>query len=217
MRIGLGALLLIIVAVILIVLLTDDADAGGKVMVKSQDIQNNTIRSTDIHNGSVLKRDLSRGLQRQLGLRPSSGRNGSNGANGRDGVNGNDGGASATLLESDGPYPGRTDSENNLSGDQGDQSTALWANDNTLQQSWVACAPDKIALGGGFGDNDGDNSGLRIVTSAPAQVRGGALVYEPIDGDAAGSFVPNAWLVEGYNSGSAPMIVRPHIICADLG
>lgn len=63
---------------------------------------------------------------------------------------------------------------------------------------------------------------LNIVTFAPAQVRPAAgggfeFFYQPIAGDAAGSFVPNAWLVEGFNNNtSGELIVRPHVICAEV-
>lgn len=128
-------------------------------------------------------------------------------------------------VETDGPYPGRTDHENDLQnidgGSQGAQSTALWAAGTDRRQSWVMCAPGKVALGGGFGDNDGDDSKIRVVTSTPAQVvKNGAnyeLAYSPIAGDPAGSFLPNAWLVEGFNEGTDATMVRPWVICVKVG
>lgn len=85
------------------------------------------------------------------------------------------------------------------------------------------CPTGKTALGGGFGDNDGGGqNNLNIVSSVPTQVRpvaggGFELFYQPIAGDAAGSFVPNAWLVEGFNNNtSGELIVRPHVICAEV-
>jgi hypothetical protein len=121
-------------------------------------------------------------------------------------------------LEADGPYPGRPDSENNLQnlpGNPGAQSTDLW--DTTGRQtSWVQCADGKTALGGGFGDNDADDSMIRVVTSAPVQISNEQIAYEPIDGDAAGSFKPNGWLVEGYNEGETPITVRPWVVCAEV-
>ncbi len=48
------------------------------------------------------------------------------------------------------------------------------------------------------------------------QIDNGQLVYSAIDGDNAGSFVPNAWLVEGYNFSDQDLIVRPWVICAKV-
>ncbi len=82
------------------------------------------------------------------------------------------------------------------------------------------CAPDKIALGGGYSRADEAKSefaGLQIVTSRPAQFKGGEEVYNAIKGDVDGSFVANAWLVEGFNNNaSGELIVRPWVVCATL-
>jgi hypothetical protein len=79
------------------------------------------------------------------------------------------------------------------------------------------------ALGGGFGDNDGGNQDkLNIVTSSPVQIDPKTLeiTYSPIEGDTAGSFVPNGWLVEGFYGGpEVPpdgIIVRPWVVCAEV-
>ena len=96
----------------------------------------------------------------------------------------------------------------------------MWAADGTLQQSWVMCAPGKVALGGGFGQDDVQTSELRIVTSTPVQIAHGMTyledpsVYKPIDPE--GSFVPNGWLVQGYNLSDQALIVRPWVICATV-
>lgn len=124
-----------------------------------------------------------------------------------------------TNLESDGPYPGATDL-GSIPGN-GDNSDTMWANDGTLQQSWVMCAEGKTALGGGFrvaaDAGDAAAKAVQVSASEPTQVVAGALVYNPIPGDAAGSLVPNGWLVEGFNTGTAPVIVRPWVICANVG
>ena len=44
----------------------------------------------------------------------------------------------------------------------------MWAGDSTLQRSSVMRAPGKVALGGGFGQDDVQTDKLIIVTSAPA-------------------------------------------------
>ena len=137
----------------------------------------------------------------------------------------NSSGGKVSKVESDGPYPGRTDEANNLQnidiGSQGAQSTHLWAAGAARQASWVMCAPGKIAVGGGFGDNDGDDSKIRVVTSAPVQIAkdGGEykIVYNPIKDDPAGSFLANGWLVEGFNEGTEATMVRPWETCLKLG
>jgi hypothetical protein len=116
-------------------------------------------------------------------------------------------------LEADGPYPGYTHLK------QGDNSDKLWVGDSgaTLQQSWVQCAPDKTALGGGFGMWDyGPETvkSLQIVTSVPATIKDGQIVDTPIKGDVDQSIKPNGWLVEGFNNGTTDVSVRPWVVCA---
>lgn len=124
-----------------------------------------------------------------------------------------------TGLESDGPYPGATQLQD------GANSTAKWVANGgaTLQKSWVMCPAGKVAIGGGYSRADESVSAfkdLQIVTSSPTQIKDGAQIYTPITGDADGSFVPNAWLVEGFNNASesvgTDLIVRPHVICAAI-
>ncbi|MPY77995.1 MAG: hypothetical protein GEV04_05760 [Actinophytocola sp.] len=117
-------------------------------------------------------------------------------------------------LESDGPYPGATQLQ------EGDNSTSMWTADDTFQKSWVQCAEGKTAIGGGFSRADEGPAaykGLQIVTSQPVQIENGdPTTYNPIEDDPDGSFVPNGWLVEGFNNGSTDLIVRPHVICTEL-
>lgn len=123
-------------------------------------------------------------------------------------------------VESDGPYPGATDL-GSMDG-QGDNSEAKWVGDGgaELQTSWVQCAGAKIAIGGGFSRADEGAAafkGLQVVTSQPVQIADGEIVYSPIDGDEAGSYVPNGWLVEGFNNNEGgELIVRPHVVCAKV-
>lgn len=119
-------------------------------------------------------------------------------------------------LESDGPYPGATQLQ------EGSNSTKKWAGDEgaSLQRSWVRCPDGKKALGGGYSRADEGveaYKNLQIVTSQPAQVENGdPNTYNPIEGDPDGSYVPNAWLVEGFNNGTTEMIVRPHVTCVAI-
>lgn len=132
----------------------------------------------------------------------------------------NDKTGQVTGLESDGPYPSATqlqDGANSTKAFNGDEGVAL-------QRAWVQCAPGKVALSGGFSRADEavkSIKNLQIVTSAPAQIKDGKVVtidggYAPIDGDKDGSFVPNGWVVEGFNNGTADLIVRPHVVCGNV-
>jgi hypothetical protein len=122
-----------------------------------------------------------------------------------------------TDLEADSPYPSATQL-----GDfpgNGANSTVKFLGDEgkNLQRAWVQCAEGKFAIGGGFQRGDEAQSSiknLQIVTSAATQIVDGKEVYNPIDGDKAGSVKPNAWLVEGFNNGSVDLIVRPSVVCA---
>jgi len=118
-------------------------------------------------------------------------------------------------LEADGPYPGLTRL------DQGANSTDQWVADSgaTVQQSWVKCAAGKSATGGGFSPADYGADvvkNLQIVTSRPATIKQGHVVDTAIAGDADQSIKPNGWVVEGYNTGSSDVLVRPWVVCATV-
>ena len=172
--------------------------------IGSSDIKNGAVHSVDIADQDVAKVDIGPGAVGSSELTGDVKNSLTTG----------------TLwnLESDGPYPGATVLQ------QGDNSTSKWTADAgaTLQTSWVQCAPGKTALGGGFSRADesvADFHNLQIVTSSPTQVKDGKVVYDAIAGDVDGSFVPNAWLVEGFNNGTgdgAALIVRPWVVCATI-
>lgn len=173
------------------------------------------ITGENIQDGTIEVLDLSADAVDELQVLGPQGETGPAGETGPQGPKGDTGAPGLTGLESDGPYPGATVLQD------GDNSTSYWVNDGTLQRSWVMCAPGKVALGGGFtaasDASKDDKLATTIVTSQPTQIEDGAEVYHPIDGDVDGSFVPNAWLVEGYYTGSNPMlVVRPHVVCADI-
>jgi hypothetical protein len=171
-------------------------------LVTSDDIKNGTIKSVDIHNNGVKMDDIG---DQAVGHDQLT-----------DKVNKKINTGRLLDLEVDGPYPGATVLE------EGDNSTKAWVGDSgaTLQSSWVMCAPDKIALGGGYSRADEAKSefaGLQIVTSRPAQFKGGEEVFNAIKGDVDGSIVANAWLVEGFNNNpGGELIVRPWVVCATL-
>ncbi|MGH3334070.1 MAG: hypothetical protein ACRDPJ_22475 [Nocardioidaceae bacterium] len=119
-------------------------------------------------------------------------------------------------FEADGPYPGATNLQ------EGDNSDKAWTGDGgaTLQKSWVSCPDGQVAIGGGFSRADEGPAaihGLQIVSSQPTQIKDGQEVYEPVKDDPDGSFVPNAWLVEGFNNNdSGELIVRPWVNCTKI-
>jgi hypothetical protein len=221
-----------ILGVIAIVLaLVGTATASS--LITGRNIAKGTITNRNIHKRTVSLNRLSPGVQKLIAGRsstslepPANGKDGApgpagpkgelgaTGPQGPKGDKGDKGDRGVTNLETDGPYPGTTDL--GALHDQGDNSDAEWHDDGTLQQSWVQCAPGKTALGGGFGDND-DPAAVIVTTSAPTQIENGQIVYHPIDGDEAGSFTPNAWLVEGYNHRGHDIVVRPWVVCADVG
>lgn len=123
-----------------------------------------------------------------------------------------------TSLEADGPYPGSTKLQDYPG--NGANSTEKVPADGKSHAVWVQCADGKTALGGGFrlGADQGDAvaSKIQVTASEPTQIKNGAVVYEPIAGDAAGSLEPNGWLVEVINSGDTDATVRPWITCAKV-
>jgi hypothetical protein len=118
-----------------------------------------------------------------------------------------------------GPYPGATHLQ------YGDNSTAKWVGDSgaTEQNSWVSCPPGGIAMGGGFvagADAGAADKNIQVTISAPTQVQAGKLLFNglnggetPIAGNPDMAIQPNAWVVEGYNNGTADLIVRPYVVC----
>ena len=182
------------------------------------------ITSKNIKNGTIQTRDLSTSLKSKIrkpgkpGAPGPRGPAGPTGPAGPAGPKGDKGDPGLRQLESDGPYPGQTDL-GSLPG-QGDNSGEMWAANGERQTSWVQCAPGKVALGGGFNlaadAGDAAAKAVQVVVSEPTQVSNGEIVYEPIAGDAAGSFQPNGWLVQGFNEGESDVVVRPWVICAKV-
>jgi hypothetical protein len=176
---------------------TGGAIAAGQ--IGSAGVKDNSLQSVDYKDRSVKIHDTGDGVQERLKHD-----------------------AGVRHLESDGPYPGRSDSQNNLQnlpGNQGAQSTELvHGNTAAIQTVWVQCPTGKLAVGpGGFtlaaDAGPAAAANLQVVAAYPTQVEGGALVYEPRPGDAAGSFVPNGYAVDVINNGTADVIVRPHVTC----
>lgn len=164
------------------------------------------------------------------GLKGDTGETGAQGPKGDKGETGERGAPGLAHVSTDGPYPGVLELQTVVD-DGRMNSTALWSGDSgaALQQSWVRCADGKVAIGGGF-NTDGASvaalQALKIVTSIPAQITAGGEVvsqtggsgFVPIAGDPASSFVPNGWLVEGFNNNATgDFVVRPWVVCATAG
>lgn len=131
--------------------------------------------------------------------------------------------AGVKQLEADGPYPGSTELQKYPG--NGANSTMKVPANSGLTAVWVMCADGKTALGGGFrlGADQGKPvaSQIQVTASEPTQIEKQAdgtykPVYQPIKGDAAGSFKPNGWLVEVINNGTTEATVRPWIVCAKV-
>jgi len=149
----------------------------------------------------------------------TKGANGSQGPQGPKGDKGDKGEPGLSGVEADGPYPGSGLKPLQDYGDSaGAQSTSAWAGDGSLQTSWVMCPAGKVAIGGGFGQDDVQTDQLDVVTSSPIQIKDGKTylddgsIYTPSDEE--GSFVPNGWIVQGYNHSGGALVVRPWVICA---
>jgi hypothetical protein len=180
-----------------------------------------SVTGWSVKPGSLTEVSLSKAVKDKLNAvgTGAPGKDGTNGTNGTNGVDGKDGAPGVTNLESDSPYPGATQLADNAG--NGANSTAKFVGKSAeLQRAWVQCADGKTAIGGGYQRADEGAAAiknLQIVTSSPTQIKDGKEVYEPIDGDKAGSVKPNAWLVEGFNNGDTDLIVRPSVICANVG
>ena len=170
--------------------------AGGAVardLIGSGDIRDGSVRSPDLRDGGVHGPDLADQVKNRIDV-------------GR-----------VTRLEADGPYPGASDL-----GDyegQGDNSDEL-VKAGEKGTVWVQCAPGKLALGGGFtlaaDAGKAAEEAVHVVASYPTQVKDGAMVYEQIAGDDAGSYRPNAWAVDAINQGDTDVVVRPWVVCANV-
>lgn len=211
--------------------------------VTSSDIKNQTIQSADIAENAVgsselrassvglselapaaetwIKEQVKAGPQGPAGKDGVDGTDGVDGKDGADGVDGKDGKDAIATVTTDGPYPGDTQLTH------GANSTEKWAGDSgaALQTSWVQCAEGETAIGGGFSRADEGAAAiknLQIVSSSPAlivdgeviSVTGAGLADHIVNDD--WSYVPNGWVVEGFNNGGADLIVRPHVICASV-
>jgi hypothetical protein len=209
--------------------------------IQSHDIKNGTITQIDLSKILLTTLQGATGTQGAKGDTGATGAQGAKGDTGKTGAQGAKGDAGSTGpagpagpkgakgdrgssglsdLEADGPYPGRSDPENNLHGNQGAQSTLMWMHGQStvLQESWVMCAPGKVALGGGFGQDDVQTDLLVIVTSTPVNITQDGVKYPAgTPTDEVGSLLaPNGWLVQGYNKSELDLIVRPWVICAKV-
>jgi hypothetical protein len=189
----------------------------------------NSVNSTSIVNGGIYQADINTGVVNVL---RTPGKDSVTGWTVKDGTvtepdlstavkaKLNDKSGQFTGLESDSPYPGATKLQDNEG--EGANSTEKWIGDGgkTLQTSWVQCADGKVAIGAGYDHGDEGVAAfknLQVVAVTLTQIKDGKEVYEPIKGDKAGSLVPNAVRVQGFNNGDTDLIVRPTVTCANVG
>lgn len=156
------------------------------------------------------------GPQGEQGPKGEPGPQGPQGPKGDPGPKGEPGLAN---VESDAPYPARTDGNllQNIEGNQGAQSEGAWAA-NSPGESWVMCPEGKVATGGGFTYNTTPLTGVEIWTSMPVTFSApGVFDWSGIDGDAALSIEPNGWWITGMNTNDHAVEVRPAVVCAEVG
>ncbi len=218
-------------ALVAVLGITTAASATTRSLITGKQIAPHSINSKHLVNHTIRAHDLSQGLIKSLqgkkgpagpkGPQGNVGRAGPKGATGPQGAKGDTGPMGPpglSQLEADGPYPSLTQLSDYE--DAGANSEDAWVSDptgSTLQESWVMCAPGKVALGGGFGWNDYNTSDLVIVTSSPYYVDPDTLQPGmPTGIDEEGSIVPNAWLVQGYNKSATDLVVRPWVICGKV-
>jgi len=206
---------------------------GGDVKngsLTGRDVKNGSIASPDIANGSIRPIDLhprtlaklqatgtpgAAGAQGPAGPAGKTGPQGEKGEKGDPGEPGAPGAPGLADVTADGPYPGATEAA-------GGNSDALWAPGAGLQKSWVICDPGKVAVGGGFSNHISgtesaeDAAALQIVASYPSSLDADGAWAEAGVVEDDGSILPNAWVVEGFNTGEKPLTVRPHIVCAEV-
>jgi hypothetical protein len=241
-----------VIAAAIVAALITAASATAALVVTGKNIKNGTIELADLSTKAkrALKGQRGRsgrsgvrglpgpqGAQGAAGVAGSRGDKGDKGEKGDRGDKGDKGEPGFANLEADGPYPGATSLQDLAGGwqENGANSTELWTTAGNgvgnpakpgMNGSWVMCPQGKVALGGGFGDDDlavDTERTKNIVTSSPVQIIVGGtpasptfeIGYEPIPGDTAGSFEPNGWLVEGFIGSTGGVVVRPWVTCAE--
>jgi hypothetical protein len=213
--------LLFLLSLVAVLFVTASAAGTVQTLIKGKNIAPHSISSQHMVDHTLQAHDMSPALLKSLqGKTGATGQQGARGEQGTKGDKGDKGDSHITNLEADGPYPGSALVP--LHGDQGGQSTAMWTHGTPtlLQQSWVMCAPGKVALGGGFGQNDLQSDQLVIVGSSPINVNAAGELYPagstPTDNEGS-LLAPNGWLVQGYNQDPVnDLIVRPWVICANV-
>ena len=175
--------------------------AFAATQITSHDIKDQTIQKRDIGGDAVGSKEVT---DSTLGMRDlnqhTNDKINQPGPRGPEGPRGPKGDPGVADPVTDGPY------------------TTTWEGDNgaTLQTATVKCDEGKVAIGGGFsGQGGADDTGteadkdLQITASYPYTDD-----YQPVND--RGSFVPNEWVVKGFNNGNTPHIVRPWVTCADV-
>lgn len=173
------------------------AQAAG--LIGTHQIRDNSVRSVDIHNGTLRKADLNKWLQHQLAQHAKDGKDGA------PGLSNIQAGADYTHV-----WPG------NVVKTTDGQTTYRGHSDAELQTIVAKCQDGQYAVSGGYStwggsyDLGGDtHDNIKITVSAPMTEN-----YVPIS-DTNSNFRPTEWVVKGYNYGSQDQIVRAWVVCAD--
>jgi len=154
------------------------------------------------------------------------GADGADGAQGPPGEQGEPGEPGVANLSTDGPFPGETQLSANL--DDGRANSDDYWDDSSNNVSWVRCADDKSALGGGFkagaGAPGGASPDVSITASYPAYIDEDGEILSETDANSVRiddtgddwAFEPNGWVVEGTLEEGSNQIVRPFVTCANV-
>lgn len=164
-------------------------------LIGSKDVQDDSLRGVDVHNGSLGFRELNDYTKDRIN-RP--GPQGEQGEPGQDGADGNANPSAA-----------------------GAGYTQVWA-PNSFGESIQKCPAGEYVTGGGYSmwggyptngsyDLGGENLDIEVTVSAP-YIKGD---YVPIS-DTDSRFYADQWVVRGFNHGDTEQIVRAWVLCAPV-
>jgi hypothetical protein len=163
-------------------------------LIDSHDIEDDSVRSVDVKDGTLGVKDMRPGAVDQL-----KGQDGKDGEDGKDGKDGKD----ASVPAAGAGYAG-------------------WPVENPHHDMWAPhsagttiqkCHAGEYVTGGGFSQQGGEmdlggtTSGVEILVSAPY-----VDSYEPIS-ETDSRFHATKWIVKGYNGTDEPVDVRAWVLC----
>ena len=188
-------------------------------LLTSQDIQNDTIRSVDVHDGTLGLRDMNTYTQNQIQQPGPRGRRGPQGLQGEQGPTGPQGPAGPSgapgLNGRDGVSGYEVDTWNYTKDSSSDMGTS-YPGVGGGAIATVACSTGKQALGGGYwfkseGDNGFHSSALSdgsgVIASFPGRMDWTTNTVKP--GDNSG------WIVQVNDSVNLADMVL-YVVCANV-